>query len=365
MQFDLSNNGTGIISNDWAVGSGSSVSFINPALADEGLTALDVSSDVYQYLFSGSILTFTSGENSGVSRMVTSQFGGTLYLDSNLPNSPKEGDAFNLRIPPSIQFPTPGQNGTLSDASAGWLNGNQPMVQAWIAGTAVLDLQFNDTATDVTLTADVNAAPAPGASPVQPIQLNGGRPLTPGKRYIFFIPISNTAPGTSPVNLNIYQNQPCNGTKATWHIYFVSAQFMESEGEQGLDFIGTKHIAGPNTAIATATLTWAANAAADTEETASIPIPANVDKDSNYAISVLNPSGLGTSVTLKFQNQVKFPNSGLQYSEVTSVDVASDTIGTYTIQGWMLGDGNAQIVGTNDAAASANGGTVEIAIHAV
>ena len=122
---------------------------------------------------------------------------------------------------------------------------------------------------------------------------------------------------------------------------------------------------GWNTTLGTYSVTFAASAAAGTIETVSVPIPSPVQKDALYLVSVNNPSGLGTSVTVTFENAVKFGGSTVDYSKVTSVDVASGTIQSYLVQGWLLGDADAQISVSNDAAASSTGGSVDFEVTRV
>lgn len=119
---------------------------------------------------------------------------------------------------------------------------------------------------------------------------------------------------------------------------------------------------GWNKYLGTYSVAFAANVAAGTVETVAVPIPTDVQKDALYLVSVNNPSALGTSVTVTFNNGVNFGGSTPDYSEVTSVDVASAAIKSYLIQGWLLGDADAQISASNDAAASSSGGTVQFEV---
>ncbi len=118
---------------------------------------------------------------------------------------------------------------------------------------------------------------------------------------------------------------------------------------------------GSNALIGTYSVTFAASTAANTVETASVALPSTFQKDALYLVSVNNPSGLGTSVTVTFQNAIGFGGANV-FSTVTSVDVASGAINSYLVQGWLLGDGDAQISVSNDAAASSTGGTVQFEV---
>lgn len=122
---------------------------------------------------------------------------------------------------------------------------------------------------------------------------------------------------------------------------------------------------GWNKYIGTYSVTFAASAAAWTVETVAVPIPAQVQKDALYLVSVSNPTALATSVTVAFNNGVLFGGSTTAYSEVTSVDVASGAVKSYLVQGWLLGDASAQISASNDAAASSTGGTVQFEVTMV
>lgn len=122
---------------------------------------------------------------------------------------------------------------------------------------------------------------------------------------------------------------------------------------------------GWNKYIGTYSVAFAASAAAATVETVAVPIPADVQKDALYLVSVNNPSGLATSVTVTFNNGMKFGGSTPEYSEVTSVNVASGAVKSYLVQGWLLGDADAQISASNDAAASSSGGTVQFEVTMV
>ncbi len=122
---------------------------------------------------------------------------------------------------------------------------------------------------------------------------------------------------------------------------------------------------GWNKYIGTYSVTFAASAAAATVETVAVPIPADVQKDALYLVSVNNPTALATSVTVTFNNGVKFGGSTTDYSEVTSVDVASGAVKSYLVQGWLLGDAAAQISVSNDAAASSTGGSVQFEVTMV
>lgn len=127
---------------------------------------------------------------------------------------------------------------------------------------------------------------------------------------------------------------------------------------------------GRNAIIGIGELTWAANATAGTVQKASVTLPATVNGSGFYLISINNPAGLASSVTLNFQNQVNFGGTvGLVYSTITSVDVPTATTNEpaqdYLIQGWPMGDAAAQILATNDVTASGTGGTVTFVVRAV
>ena len=122
---------------------------------------------------------------------------------------------------------------------------------------------------------------------------------------------------------------------------------------------------GWNKYVGTYSVAFAASAAADTVQTVAVPVPTDVQKDALYLISVNNPTALATSVTVTFNNGVKFGGSTTEYSEVTSVDVASGAAKSYLIQGWLLGDADAQISASNDAAASSTGGSVQFEVTMV
>lgn len=122
---------------------------------------------------------------------------------------------------------------------------------------------------------------------------------------------------------------------------------------------------GWNKNLGTYSVTFAASVAAGTIETVSVPIPSGVQKDALYLVSVNNPTALGTSVTVTFNSGMTFGGDTTEYSEVTSVDVASGAIKSYLVQGWLLGDADAQISVSNDAAASATGGIVEFEVTMV
>ena len=121
---------------------------------------------------------------------------------------------------------------------------------------------------------------------------------------------------------------------------------------------------GNNVLLGNYTLTWAASVGGGTVETASLSLPTTFQTEALYLVSVQNPTTLGTSVTLNFQNAINF-GSGNQWSTVTSLDVASGATQSYLIQGWLLGDAAAQISATNDSAASASGGTVSVQVRKV
>ncbi len=121
---------------------------------------------------------------------------------------------------------------------------------------------------------------------------------------------------------------------------------------------------GSNALVGTYSVTFAASATADTVETVSVPLPTTLQKDALYLVSVNNPSGLGTSVTVTFQNAIGFGGKNV-LSTVTSLDVASGAVQSYMVQGWLLGDGFAQISVSNDAATSASGGTVDFEVTRV
>ena len=118
---------------------------------------------------------------------------------------------------------------------------------------------------------------------------------------------------------------------------------------------------GSNVLVGTYNVTFAASAAANTTETASVALPTTLQKDALYLVSVNNPTGLGTSVTVTFRNAIGFGGSNV-FITVDSVDIASGALQGYLVQGWLLGDGAAQISVTNDVAASASGGTVQFEV---
>lgn len=119
---------------------------------------------------------------------------------------------------------------------------------------------------------------------------------------------------------------------------------------------------GHNTVLGTYSVTFAASAAAGTVETVSVPLPSTYQDEALYLVAINNPSGLGTAVTVTFQNGMKFGSTSVLYTTVTSVNVASGAIQAYLIQGWLLGDAAAQINVTNSSAASSSGGTVQIEV---
>ena len=122
---------------------------------------------------------------------------------------------------------------------------------------------------------------------------------------------------------------------------------------------------GWNKYLGTYSVTFAASAAAATVETVAVSIPTDIQKDALYLVSVNNPTALGTSVTVTFNNGVTFGGGTTTYSEVTSVDVASGAVQSYLVQGWLLGDADAQLSVSNDAAASATGGTIAFEVTMV
>ena len=130
----------------------------------------------------------------------------------------------------------------------------------------------------------------------------------------------------------------------------------------GSNTIGNVTQSGHNTVLGTYNLTFAASAAAGTVVTASVPLPGTFQKDALYLVAINNPSGLGTAVTVTFQNGMKFGGSSVVYATVTSVNVASGAVVAYLVQGWLLGDAAAQISCTNSAAASSSGGTVQVEV---
>jgi len=130
----------------------------------------------------------------------------------------------------------------------------------------------------------------------------------------------------------------------------------------GSNTIGNVTQSGHNIVLGTYSLTFAASAAAGTVVTASVPLPGTLQKDALYLVAINNPSGLGTAVTVTFQNGVKFGGSSVVYATVTSVNVASGAVVAYLVQGWLLGDAAAQISCTNSAAASSSGGTVQVEV---
>lgn len=122
--------------------------------------------------------------------------------------------------------------------------------------------------------------------------------------------------------------------------------------------------AGSNLLIGNYVLTWAANATANTAETVSVPLPAVYQKDALYLVSINNPSALGTAITVTFNNQINF-GLGETYVPATSVSITSGQALTLLVQGWLLGDGAAQISGVNNSAASPTGGTVQFQVRAI
>lgn len=144
----------------------------------------------------------------------------------------------------------------------------------------------------------------------------------------------------------------------------VESPFPHSSPIEDRSLINQVVLTGSNATEGNYTLTWAASAASGTAETVSVPLPSPYQGDALYLVSVQNPSALGTSVTLNFQNAINF-GAGDQWSTITSVDVVSGATQSYLIQGWLLGDGAAQISGTNDQTASSTGGTVLVQVRKV
>lgn len=121
-----------------------------------------------------------------------------------------------------------------------------------------------------------------------------------------------------------------------------------------------------NSVVGVYSLTWAANAGSGTAETVSVPIPDVLNGKGLYLVSIYNPTGLASSITLSFENQINFGTSvGLQYSTLTTLDVASGSVQDEIIQGWPFGDGTPRISATNDQTASASGGTVVVVVRAI
>lgn len=121
---------------------------------------------------------------------------------------------------------------------------------------------------------------------------------------------------------------------------------------------------GSNALIGKYTLTWSGSAGAGTTQSTNVTLPAQLQKDALYLVSVQNPSSLGTSVTVTLNNMIDF-GAGPIAANVTSVSVPSGTTKSYLVQGWLMGDAAAQIVASNDSSVSSNGGSIYIQVRAV
>lgn len=216
------------------------------------------------------------------------------------------------------------------------------------------------------------------------VNANGDIPVPDG-----MVAVRASTTQTSPVSLTVNGTMPMAVSApagpqqvVAGHVVSVRVQGLNAPNTVALQFLDERAavLSGMSTApsvgltgrlvpqlgwnqyVGTYSVTFAASAAAGTVETVAVPIPTDVQKDALYLVSVNNPSGLATSVTVVFNNGVLFGGSTTVYSEVTSVDVASGAVKSYLVQGWLLGDADAQLSVSNDAAASSSGGTVQFEV---
>ena len=124
-----------------------------------------------------------------------------------------------------------------------------------------------------------------------------------------------------------------------------------------------------NDQIALGSATFAGGADSGAAEHIDVPLPTPEQRSSlgRYAVAIVNPTQLGTAVSVVFENSVDFRPQGLGavlHSQVTSVQVDSGQTQTVVVEGWLLGPEDARIRVMLSAAASATGGIVRVEVRA-
>ncbi len=339
---------------DWIVASGSTTTVINVTKSDN--TAVSLSTNVINDLTNSMISFEAPGVNEGQYRHIASiTDAGTITLDQALSKTPVAGDPFTILTLMSVDV-TASENiaqiGGTGQTGADWTTFFQGLYDAVIAaGVAIPSKTLQVSGSDGT---DARALSTDATGAVK---------LAAGTNNIGSVSEASIDASTGTAGTAVpAKTIQVGGTDGTDLRTLATDATGAVKLAAGTNQIGTMQDVGWNTNLGHYSVTFAASAAADTVETVSVPLPSPVQKDALYLVSVNNPSGLGTSVTVTFNNGMQFGGSTTSYSEVTSVDVASGAVKSYLIQGWLLGDADAQISASNDAAASSTGGTVDFEV---
>lgn len=122
---------------------------------------------------------------------------------------------------------------------------------------------------------------------------------------------------------------------------------------------------GNNALVGNFSASFASGAAAGTSVTISVPLPTNPQPNALYGIGIVNPSSLGTAITVTLQNLCQMADGNNYYMNVlTNYQVNSGQNAFIVVQGFLLGDGASQITVTVTSATT-GAGTVLIQVREV
>lgn len=258
----------------------------------------------------------------------------------------QQGNAFwagnNLYAGASASQATGAAAVTLVNLLAGAQSGDSP---ALVGAQALTVIVYNNgtaqTITGLSLATTGTTASGGKGSITYPISkdVNGNAVnIASGSSQTFFVPITNGIL-EELVLTPTFGAAPAAGTVETMTTVHTSpTAAMQMLGSNATEGVYTFAIPASGTAAVTA----------------NVPIPTPTQADALYLVSVLNPSTIAQACTIQFNNAINF-GSGIEYCEVTSVSVATGGLNSYLVQGWLMGDGAAQISVTPAAAATAAG----------
>lgn len=122
---------------------------------------------------------------------------------------------------------------------------------------------------------------------------------------------------------------------------------------------------GNNALVGNYSASFASGAVAGTSVTISVPLPTNPQPNALYGIGIVNPSVLGTAITVTLQNLCKMADGNNYYANVlTNYQVNSGQSAFIVVQGFLLGDG-ASLITVTVSSATTGAGSVLIQVREV
>ncbi len=125
------------------------------------------------------------------------------------------------------------------------------------------------------------------------------------------------------------------------------APLTSGKNPDGTDFELSTELLGDNELAFDGVATIAASAAVNTIVNVDVPLPAKLDPEARYAVSVYNPGAVG--VTVRLQNKETLGGAA-RFPQVLQFTVAAGaTSAPQIVQGFLLGESPARLAVSNDA----------------